>query len=95
MNPPEVLPNHLCLQERLSLCYTQFCPHYSTILNKLLFVCADSLSCILAIKDSTFYSKLRCPVILRIREQQYTCYLKDLDVALAWIPRLSEMYSVW
>ena len=46
----------------------------------------DSLSCLMALRGNPFHSKLRSSIVLRIREVLYSCFLKGLDITLAWIP---------
>ena len=46
----------------------------------------DSLSCLMALKGNPFHSRLGSSIVLRIREELYSCHLKDLDVTLVWIP---------
>lgn len=54
-------------------------------LNKVI-IFSDSLSSLFAITSNPFRSKSKFPVILKIKEALYNCYLKGLEIAIAWIP---------
>ncbi|XP_045459916.1 uncharacterized protein LOC123670466 [Melitaea cinxia] len=49
-------------------------------------ILTDSLSCLYAIKDNPFRSRLRSSVILKIREALFSCHHKGIQIALVWIP---------
>ncbi|CAH2101808.1 unnamed protein product [Euphydryas editha] len=46
----------------------------------------DSLSCLLAIKENPFRSKLKVSIIFKIREALLSCNQKGLHILLVWIP---------
>ncbi|XP_045505002.1 uncharacterized protein LOC123701543 [Colias croceus] len=54
----------------------------------------DSKSCLQALTSNQFRSKVKYPVIIKLKEVLLECKVNDIDVTLAWIPGHSGITDI-